>query len=299
MSVLGPAAAGPPARLVITAGEPREGEHVRERYADDREPDLKREDDPVPMQRPKLNGGIVIDVEHPRDEGAQHGRADADDKGRERADSLPARQDEASEQPDESADEYRAEITSHLHRCHSPSGHARITRVVPGRKHAQVIGLFRRALRTLMAEMDNRHVSSIIEFFVAPDDAAAAGVAESGPGASFESATYGNFDVWSTLEEWESILTDRSLEELVSGGGNVVAGGDGIPLVLATSRDLTTALADADAHLLSRTAEQWIQLRDEAGETIDSELAQELIREVAALAFDAIRTGSSLYCWIC
>jgi len=162
-----------------------------------------------------------------------------------------------------------------------------------------VIGLFRRALHTLVADMDNRHVSSIIEFFVAPDDAAAAGVAESGPGARFESATYGNFDVWSTLEEWEGILTDRSLDELVSGGGNVVAGGDGIPLVLAMPRALTTALADADDHLLSGAAEQWIRLRDEEGETIDSELAQELIREVAALAVDAIRTGSSLYCWIC
>ena len=150
-----------------------------------------------------------------------------------------------------------------------------------------------------MAEMDNRHVSSIIEFFVAPDDAAAAGVAEGGPGVSFESATYGNFDVWSTLEEWESILTGRSLEELVSGGGNVVAGGDGIPLVWAIPRDLMTALADADDQLLSGAAEQWIRLRDEEGETIDSELAQELIREVAALAVDAIRTGSSLYCWIC
>jgi hypothetical protein len=50
-------------------------------------------------------------------------------------------------------------------------------------------------------QVHNRPVSSIIEFFVAPDGTAAAGVAERGAGGSFESATYGNFGVRSTLVE--------------------------------------------------------------------------------------------------
>jgi hypothetical protein len=82
-------------------------------------------------------------------------------------------------------------------------------------------------------------VSSIIEFFVAPDDSAAAGVAKRGPGGRYESATYRNFSVWSTLVEWESILASRSLVELMtSGGPDVVAGSDGFPVVLVASHDL-------------------------------------------------------------
>jgi hypothetical protein len=141
-------------------------------------------------------------------------------------------------------------------------------------------------------------MSSIITFFVAPDHRAAADVAESGLLADFESATYGNFDVLSTLDEWESILTDRSLEELVSGGAAVLAGNDGAALLLVTSRDLARALADADDRMLTRTAERWTELREEEGETIDRELAHELIKVVAALAVGAVRTGRFLYCWI-
>jgi hypothetical protein len=141
-------------------------------------------------------------------------------------------------------------------------------------------------------------VSSIIEFFVAPDDTAAAGIAENGPGSSFESATYGNFDVWSTLVEWESILTSRGLEEPITSGGPHVVTGGGSPVVLITPRELTRALAGADDHTLSTTAERWAGLREEDGETIDDELAQELVREVATLAVGAVRTGKSLYCRI-
>jgi hypothetical protein len=143
-------------------------------------------------------------------------------------------------------------------------------------------------------------VSSIIEFFVARDDAAAVSVAGNGPSGCFESATYGNFAVWSTLEEWESILTSRSIEELVtSGGPNVLAGADGFPVVLTVPPDLTTALAAADDHMLRSAAERWVELRDEEGELIDGELAQEIVKEVAGLAVGAARTGKSLYCWIC
>ncbi|MBE8525331.1 hypothetical protein ILP97_48985 [Amycolatopsis sp. H6(2020)] len=142
-------------------------------------------------------------------------------------------------------------------------------------------------------------MSSIIEFFVAPDDTAAAGVAENGPGGRFESAVHGNFDVWSTLVEWESLLTGRSLEEFTTGDGpRVVTGNDGLPVVLATAGELTRALAAAGDHRLGTTAEQWAGLREEEGETIDGELARELVKEVAALAAGAVRTGSALYCRI-
>ncbi|MCM0678788.1 hypothetical protein NCC78_29540 [Micromonospora phytophila] len=142
-------------------------------------------------------------------------------------------------------------------------------------------------------------MSSIIKFFVAPDNSAAASVVESGLGPGFEAVTYGNFDVWLTLEEWESLLMDRNLDELIAGGGPDVVSGDDTALVLLVPSDLTKALADACGETLGRTAERWIELRSEEGEAIDDDLAHELLGEVAALAANAARTKSSLYCWIC
>lgn len=150
-----------------------------------------------------------------------------------------------------------------------------------------------------MARLDNDDVSSIIKFFVARDNTIARSVVGNGPGEDFESATYGNFDVWSTLEEWESLLTDRALEQLIAAGGPDVVAGNDSPLVLLVSRDLTEALADADAEVLDGMAERWSGLRAEEGEAIDDELAHELIREVAALAANAVGSRNSLYCWVC
>ncbi|GID91105.1 hypothetical protein ACFQFC_38180 [Amorphoplanes digitatis] len=142
-------------------------------------------------------------------------------------------------------------------------------------------------------------MSSIISFFVAGDDAAAASVAVGGPGADLEPAEYGNFDVISTIEEWESVLTGRDLDELIVSGGADVVSGDDEPLVLLVPSTLTGALAAADAPTLAEAAERWIALRAEEGETIDEELAQDLLGELAALSTKAERTGGSLYCWIC
>lgn len=139
-------------------------------------------------------------------------------------------------------------------------------------------------------------MSSIIDFFVAPDNDVAAGVSRSALGEAVPSATYGNFDVWSTLEEWESILLNRDLEELITGGGPDIVGGDDSPLVLLVSPDVTKALADADDQTLRETAARWIELRSAEGEVIDDELARELITEIAALSAEAVRTRRSLYC---
>lgn len=144
--------------------------------------------------------------------------------------------------------------------------------------------------------MHNRDVSSIIKFFVAPDRLAAAGAVESGPEAAFDHATFGNFDAWSTLEEWEGILTGRDLDAL-PGDPEVIAGDDE-PVVLLASGDLVRALADADGQTLDAAAMQWTELRANDGETIDDELAAEILTKVAGLSVNAVRTGGSLYCWI-
>jgi hypothetical protein len=142
-------------------------------------------------------------------------------------------------------------------------------------------------------------MSSIIEFFVAPDDGVAAGVVRGGPGKDLKQATYGNFDVWTTLVEWESILLDRDLDELIDTGGPDVVGHDDGTLVLLVPPELTTALADAKGDRLDGLIERWIALRAEDGEDIEDELAHDLLGEMAWLAADAERTKSSLYCWVC
>ncbi|MFF5076486.1 hypothetical protein ACFY36_05510 [Actinoplanes sp. NPDC000266] len=142
-------------------------------------------------------------------------------------------------------------------------------------------------------------MSSIIKFFVAADDAVAAGVAEEGPGARFEPITYGNFDVWSTLEELESILTGRDLEEVLDEGGPEIISGDGGPMLLRVPAVVVEALARAGSETLSGAAEQWISLRAADGEALDEQLGHEIVGELAATAAKAQRAGESLYCWVC
>ena len=157
--------------------------------------------------------------------------------------------------------------------------------------------------------------SIIITFFVVADDPAAAALAGPGPGDDLPTAKYGNFDVWTTLTEWESLATGRDLEEIEDEGGADMVSGADEPVVLAFPAALTEALAaaaaaaaaagaagvgaGAGARTLSRLAEAWIELRAEEGEEIDEELANDLLGELAGLAVEAVKTGGSLYVWIC
>ncbi|GIE99993.1 hypothetical protein [Paractinoplanes rishiriensis] len=136
-------------------------------------------------------------------------------------------------------------------------------------------------------------MSTIIKFFVAPDDEVAAGVAKGGPGDDLNPAVYGNFDVWTALGEWDTILTG-------AGADNTdVVSDDGDPLVLAASPTLTAALAGADAATVARTGERWRTLRADEGEDFDEELVHDLLTEIAGLAAAARRTDGDLYCWVC
>jgi hypothetical protein len=143
----------------------------------------------------------------------------------------------------------------------------------------------------------NRDMSSIISFFVAPDHLAATDAVNGGPEVDFDHATFGNFDVWSTLEEWEGILTNGDVDNL-PGGSGVIAGGDDEPVVLSVSADLVRALADADGLTLDAAAERWTELRADEGETIHDELAKQILATVAGLCAGAVRSGGSLYCSI-
>lgn len=142
-------------------------------------------------------------------------------------------------------------------------------------------------------------MSTIIEFFVAPDDEVAAGVVQGGPGEDLKPVTYGNFDVWTSMVEWESILLDKDLDEVLETGGPDSVGHDGGALVFLLPPDVTKALAEADAGTLGTMAERWAALRTKEGQDIDIELAREMVGEMASLAVDAEASKGAIYCWVC
>ncbi|MFD7893826.1 hypothetical protein [Streptomyces sp. NPDC059743] len=144
-------------------------------------------------------------------------------------------------------------------------------------------------------------MSIIIEFFTAPDDTSAAGIADRGPVGVFDSLACGNFDASEAVIEWESLLTGQNFEALVaSDEPRMVAdpeNGDG-PLLFVASGALQGALAGASASRLAEVGELWIQERAAEGEVFDSETVRELLSDLADLARTAEGWGHGLYCWM-
>ncbi|MEU6213449.1 hypothetical protein ABZ891_26550 [Streptomyces sp. NPDC047023] len=143
-------------------------------------------------------------------------------------------------------------------------------------------------------------MSIIVKFFVAPDDTSAGLALKTGPGRAFESLSFGNFDPEEAVVEWECLLTDGSFEELVEAGEpRIVAGQDNDGcVVFAISPRLTTALADAGHSRLRDVAASWAQLRAEDGEVIDTEIADGIVSDLAALVSSARRQSQNVYCWV-
>jgi hypothetical protein len=143
-------------------------------------------------------------------------------------------------------------------------------------------------------------VSIIVKFFVAPDDTSAAMALEAGPGRAFESLAFGNFDPEEALVEWEYLLAGGNIEELVEAGEpRIVAGQDNDGcVVFAISPRLSTALADAERSRLRDVAISWAQLRAEDDEVIDTETADAIVGDLAALVSSARRQAQGVYCWV-
>ena len=137
-------------------------------------------------------------------------------------------------------------------------------------------------------------MSSIIQFFVAPDDEAAATMVDGDPEHTFESVTYGNFDADLALLEWDSLLTGRAFDDLLlASASGVITDEDDGALIVAASVELQEALAGASEAELERVARRWADERAAEGEIIDPELAGEILTELARLART---TEHRLYC---
>ncbi|SEC20763.1 hypothetical protein SAMN05216489_00157 [Streptomyces sp. 3213] len=142
-------------------------------------------------------------------------------------------------------------------------------------------------------------MSISIEFFVAPDDASAARVLETGPRRTYESLSFGNFDPEEAVVEWECLFSGGSFEELVEAGEpRIVADqGDGC-IVFAISPRLSAALAEAERPELKDAAVAWSLQRAEGGEVIDTEIAFVILSDLAVLVSTARRLGQDAYCWV-
>ncbi|MFC8863289.1 MULTISPECIES: hypothetical protein [Streptomyces] len=143
-------------------------------------------------------------------------------------------------------------------------------------------------------------MSIIVKFFVAPDDTSASLALQTGPGRAFESLSFGNFDPEEAVVEWECLLADGSFEDLVEAGEpRIIAGLDDEGcVVFAISPRLSSALAEATHSRLSDVAASWAQLRAEDGEVIDTEIADVIVGDLAALVTSARRQNQSVYCWV-
>ncbi|MET9693591.1 hypothetical protein ABZY81_35045 [Streptomyces sp. NPDC006514] len=143
-------------------------------------------------------------------------------------------------------------------------------------------------------------MSNIVTFFVAPDDTAAALVLQTGPARASESVSFGNFDPEEAVVEWEGLLAGGSFEELVEAGEPriVAVEDDGGRVVFALSPGLSAALADAEPSGLRDIAASWVRLRAADGEIIDTEIADQIVGDLAALVGGARRQGRGVYCWV-
>ncbi|MFI7212499.1 hypothetical protein [Micromonospora maritima] len=147
----------------------------------------------------------------------------------------------------------------------------------------------------------------LCDYFSAPDDEAAAAVADvpGGPG----SAPDPGLDVVELkgtqptvqLGTLEALLTGRDYDAVTENSRwckAVAVRHDGEVLVLSLTDELQAALADAPQSRLREVAEPWSTTEEFWGQAEPSVLAEALI-ELAGLARRATARAERLYCWVC
>lgn len=136
-----------------------------------------------------------------------------------------------------------------------------------------------------------------MDFFVAPDDTAAASVLRAGTARGFASLTLGNFDPEEALVAWECLLTGRGFDELADAGEpRVVAEADhGEHVVRALSPRLSAALAGAEPSRLRQVAVASAR-RAAEGDAIDPDVARRIVGDPAVLVGDAELRDEGVYC---
>jgi hypothetical protein len=150
-------------------------------------------------------------------------------------------------------------------------------------------------------------VATDIAFFLAPDNAAAAGTRLNGPGQALTSLNCHDFDPDDAVVEWEMYFDAPSrdlapLEQLYERDWPCYIApvlNDGIG-VFSVSDRLTSALANAAPSELRELAARWIQrLRLADGDDMTGDDPLAVLEGLAQLAVTADSSGGGLrlYCW--
>ena len=140
----------------------------------------------------------------------------------------------------------------------------------------------------------------LIDYFTAPSDADAARVlpGSGGPAAlGFDTLAANGIDPAVTLGTLESILTDRSYDEVATESRqcHLLTDGEAEAFVVTVTDTVRDALAAASAERLRQAAEPWAATEELAG-TAPAMLA-ETLEQLAALARRALERTHHLYCW--
>jgi hypothetical protein len=136
------------------------------------------------------------------------------------------------------------------------------------------------------------------EFFIAPDDEAAAQVKGFGTRGAFESMPGGIYDPSDAAVEWESLFTGTSSRALMQAGEPRIITeitNDGCYVFVLSDR-LMTALVTAGQVALAEVAHRWVRLRQDDGEDLDDDQAVTHLDALATLARLAVSQGARLYC---
>lgn len=138
----------------------------------------------------------------------------------------------------------------------------------------------------------------LTDYFIAPDDAAAAGAVSRGPSALFPTVEGNGLEPTVHLGTLEEILTGRTFEEVLDDARDPVAHQDDYSvLVVPVSVLLLDALLGSSPEALSVAATSWSQTEELAGS--DPEPLAAFLADLAELTRKARSTNSGIYCWVC
>lgn len=139
----------------------------------------------------------------------------------------------------------------------------------------------------------------IFDYFAAPSDEAAAATISDGPAAgSFRTVDTKWLDPVVVMGTLEELLTGRPYGEVSEDprcGHDLAQKHDGELLVLTVTDGLRDGLAAAGD--LAEVAVAWSKTEELSGFN-PADLAG-VLRELAALAAEAIERGERIYCWVC
>ena len=135
------------------------------------------------------------------------------------------------------------------------------------------------------------------DYFAAPSDEVAAATLDGGPAHLGPVETKG-LDPVVVMGKLEALLTGRAYEDVVDDERSALLlamEGDGEVLVLTVTDGLRDGLDQAGE--LSEIASAWARAEELSG--WDPQQLAGVLRELQALARNAVSKGERLYCWVC